>query len=59
MIEAGIDEAGRGPLCGPVYAAAVIWDKNLENYEEIKFIRDSKKLTSKRRNIAYEFLKKI
>tara|TARA_B110000908_G_C10243207_1_gene447247 strand:+ start:1254 stop:1847 length:594 start_codon:yes stop_codon:yes gene_type:complete len=58
MIEAGIDEAGRGPLCGPVYAAAVIWDKNLENYEEIKFIRDSKKLTSKRRNIAYEFLKK-
>ena len=56
MLEAGIDEAGRGPLCGPVYAAAVIWDKNLENQEEIKFIKDSKKLTPKRRKIAYDFL---
>jgi len=58
MLEAGIDEAGRGPLCGPVYAAAVIWDKNLENQEEIKFIKDSKKLTPKRRKIAYDFLVK-
>lgn len=56
MLEAGIDEAGRGPLCGPVYAAAVIWDKDLENHEEIKFIKDSKKLTPKRRKIAYDFL---
>lgn len=58
MVEAGIDEAGRGPLCGPVYAAAVIWDKKLEDYEEIKFIRDSKKLTAKRRKVAYDFLVK-
>ena len=56
LLEAGIDEAGRGPLCGPVFAAAVIWDNKLENSEEIKFIKDSKKLTVKRRKIAYDFL---
>ena len=56
MLEAGIDEAGRGPLCGPVYAGAVIWDPILEKSEEIKFIKDSKKLTPKRRKIAYDFL---
>jgi len=56
LLEAGIDEAGRGPLCGPVFAAAVIWDKKLEKSEEIKFIKDSKKLTVKRRKIAYDFL---
>ena len=58
LFEAGLDEAGRGPLCGPVYAAAVIWEKKLEQYEEIKFIKDSKKLTAKRRKIAYNFLVK-
>ena len=58
LFEAGLDEAGRGPLCGPVYAAAVIWDKKLEEFEEIKYIRDSKKLTAKRRKIAYNFLVK-
>ena len=35
LLEAGIDEAGRGPLCGPVYASAVIWDTYLETFEEI------------------------
>ena len=57
FIEAGIDEAGRGPLCGPVYAAAVIWDKKLESYDKINLIRDSKKLSDKKRKIAFEFLK--
>ena len=37
----GIDEAGRGPLAGDVYAAAVIFDEKVE----IKGINDSKKLT--------------
>lgn len=42
---AGVDEAGRGPLAGPVYAAAVI----LSPDTVIKGINDSKKLTEKRR----------
>ena len=37
----GIDEAGRGPLCGPVYASAVILDSDLV----IKKLTDSKKLS--------------
>ena len=41
---AGIDEAGRGPLCGPVVAACVIFDKNIS----IEGINDSKKLSPKR-----------
>ena len=41
----GVDEAGRGPLAGPVYAAAVILPKHLE----IPGLDDSKKLTDKRR----------
>lgn len=40
---AGCDEAGRGPLCGPVVCAAVILPKNYHNEE----INDSKKLTEK------------
>ena len=41
----GVDEAGRGPLAGPVCAAAVILPANLE----IPGLNDSKKLTDKRR----------
>ena len=45
-IIAGVDEAGRGPLAGPVVAAAVI----IEDYfEELEEINDSKKLTEKKR----------
>ena len=29
-LDIGIDEAGRGPFCGPVYAGAVIWKDNLD-----------------------------
>lgn len=57
LVEAGIDEAGRGPLFGPVYAAAVIWNNKLNNFDEINLIKDSKKLTVKRRKKAYDFLK--
>jgi len=45
-IEAGCDEAGRGCLAGPVFAAAVILPKNYKN----KYLNDSKKLNEKQRN---------
>lgn len=45
LIEAGCDEAGRGCLAGPVYAASVILPKNYRN----KWLDDSKKLTDKDR----------
>lgn len=45
LIEAGCDEAGRGCLAGPVFAAAVILPKNFRN----KLLDDSKKLTEKQR----------
>ena len=47
---AGIDEVGRGPLAGPVIAAAVILDPN----KIISGIADSKKLTEKKREILFE-----
>lgn len=47
---AGLDEAGRGPLAGPVVAAAVILDEN--NIPE--GLNDSKKLTAKKREILFE-----
>jgi ribonuclease HII len=45
-IVCGVDEAGRGPLAGPVFAAAVILDPR----RPIDGLRDSKKLTAERRN---------
>lgn len=45
MKTAGVDEAGRGPLCGPVYAAAVILDPS----RPIDGLNDSKKLSEKKR----------
>lgn len=51
-IEVGIDEAGRGPLIGRVYAAAVIWPKELDNPE----INDSKKISAKKRKILKEWI---
>lgn len=49
----GIDEAGRGPLAGPVCAAAVILPKDLE----IEGLNDSKKLSDKRRRALFECIK--
>ena len=46
----GVDEAGRGPLCGPVAAAAVIMPKG----SKIEGVNDSKKLTEKKREALYE-----
>ncbi len=47
---AGIDEAGRGPLCGPVYAACVLLDRN--NFP--KNINDSKKISEVKREIIFK-----
>lgn len=49
----GVDEAGRGPLAGPVCAAAVILPKNLE----IPGLNDSKKLSDKRRRELFPIIK--
>ncbi|MBK2029246.1 ribonuclease HII [Francisella noatunensis] len=50
MIILGIDEAGRGPLSGPVVAAGVI----LDPHKTISGLTDSKKLTEKKRQSLYE-----
>lgn len=55
IIEGGIDEAGRGSLFGFVYAAVVIWNNELIPPD--KLIIDSKKLSSKKRKIALEWIK--
>jgi ribonuclease HII len=52
-LDIGIDEAGRGPFCGPVYAGAVIWNNTIE---PINLINDSKKLSKKKRKIALEWI---
>ncbi|MDD6645896.1 MAG: ribonuclease HII [Oscillospiraceae bacterium] len=49
----GVDEAGRGPLAGPVCAAAVILPKG----EIIEGVNDSKKLTEKKREALYDVIK--
>ena len=46
----GIDEAGRGPLAGPVVAGAVILPKD----EKILYVNDSKKLSEKKREMLYD-----
>ena len=49
----GVDEAGRGPLAGPVCAAAVILPRGLE----IEGLNDSKKLSEKKREALFEIIK--
>lgn len=49
----GIDEAGRGPLAGPVVASAVIIDKYIEEFD---MINDSKKLTEKKREVLFDHI---
>ncbi len=50
---AGVDEAGRGPLAGPLVAAAVIFDEDVV----IEGINDSKKLSFKKREELYKLIK--
>lgn len=52
MYICGCDEAGRGPLCGPVVAAACILPKNYNN----ELINDSKKLSEKQREVAFKMI---
>lgn len=47
---AGVDEAGRGPLAGPVVVAAVIFEKG----KELPAVNDSKKLSAKQRGLLYD-----
>lgn len=58
---AGVDEAGRGPLAGPVVAAAVSlradFLANPEKLEKLKAVNDSKKLTAKKREELFEIIK--
>jgi len=51
---AGVDEVGRGSLIGPVYAAAVILNKNINKKE----LKDSKKLNKFKREILAKYIKK-
>ena len=48
----GVDEAGRGPLCGPVVAAAVILPRGLC----IEGLNDSKKISAKKRDVLYDVI---
>ena len=50
---AGIDEAGRGPLAGAVYACALIFEKDFI----IPEVHDSKKLSEKKRELLFELIK--
>ena len=53
-IVAGVDEVGRGSLIGPVYAAAVILNKSINN----KLLKDSKSLTKSKRETLSNYIKK-
>ena len=48
----GVDEAGRGPVAGSVFAAAVLYDEN--NQPIFSGINDSKKLTEKKRELLFK-----
>lgn len=63
LLEAGIDESGRGCLWGPLYAAAVIWPPEEEWTDEYKvlapYIKDSKKVNPKKRAQIAESIKSL
>lgn len=54
LLICGVDEAGRGPLAGPVYAAAVILDAG----RPIEGLRDSKKLSERKRSYLAEVIRR-
>ena len=59
LLEAGVDEVARGCLAGPVFAAAVIWPRDLEveiGSENTMILKDSKKLSRTQRNNLREYI---
>lgn len=55
---AGVDEAGRGPLAGPVVAACVVIGADFEiNSDDLKLVADSKKLSAKKREKLFSIIK--
>tara|TARA_B100000315_G_scaffold58292_1_gene52686 strand:- start:31 stop:657 length:627 start_codon:yes stop_codon:yes gene_type:complete len=56
LLEAGIDEVARGCLAGRVYSAAVIWPKELDPEIDHPIIKDSKKLSKKRREYLKDYI---
>lgn len=62
VVEAGCDEAGRGPLAGSVFAAAVVWSQEIiddpTHSEWLELLDDSKKLTDKQRNYLRPLIEK-
>lgn len=62
LVEAGIDEAGRGCFWGPLVAGAVVWPDEPMWSDELRAIseriKDSKKLTAKRRAVLYKEIQK-
>ena len=52
----GVDEAGRGPLAFPVFAAAVVWDPRHNTHPMAAQIKDSKKLSKKKREALRDFI---
>lgn len=50
MLFCGIDEAGRGPLAGPVVVAAVI----ISSFKKIEGVKDSKRISERKRNFLFE-----
>ena len=59
IILCGTDEAGRGPLAGRVYAAAVVLDTDTRENDIFKILNDSKALTEKRREALAPEIKKL
>ncbi len=53
----GIDEAGRGPLAGPLYVAGVVFKNDITNIKELELLNDSKKLTEKKREYLFDIIK--
>jgi len=63
LLEVGVDEAGRGPLWGPMMAAAVVWPDELhwtpQHRELVPNIKDSKKLSVKKREKLFDQIKTL
>ena len=62
IIEIGVDEAGRGPMFGRVYAGAVVWSKNITQNSIQNLIKDSKLFSKSKKgrqelNQAYQYIK--